>query len=193
MDILWTPWRYRYVTRANQSQSEGQREGVPAALAAWPGDQRCVFCNLLASSRYAAENGMSQRDADRAAHIVYRARHCFVCMNAFPYTSGHAMILPYDHVGDLGLLPAPAAMEMMALAQQLDRALRRIYRPDGINLGMNLGESAGAGVTGHLHMHMLPRWTGDTNFMTVIGETRVLPESLEESADRLREALAAEK
>ena len=186
MDILWTPWRYRYVTRANKDE----REGVPAALAAWPGDHHCVFCNLLAASQYGAEHGISQLEADRAAHIIFRAEHCFLCMNAFPYNSGHAMILPYQHVAELDLLPAAAATEMMALAQKLERALRQVYRPDGINLGMNLGESAGAGVTGHLHMHMLPRWSGDTNFMTVIGETRVLPESLEEAADRLREALA---
>ncbi len=187
MDILWTPWRYRYVTRANKNE----REGVPEALAAWTGDKHCVFCNLLAATEHGVEHGRSALEADSAALIIYRGEFCFVCMNAFPYTSGHAMILPYAHVGELGLLAPEIAAEMMTLAQRLERALRRVYRPDGINLGMNLGESAGAGVTGHLHMHMLPRWSGDTNFMTVIGETRVLPESLEEAAERLREALEA--
>ena len=186
MDILWTPWRYQYVTTTDTAQ----RQGVPAALAAWPGETRCVFCNLLAATAYAVERGMPSLDADRAANIVYRAKHCFICLNAFPYNSGHAMILPYAHVDELGRLEVAAATEMMALAQKLERALRQLYRPEGINLGMNLGKSAGAGVAGHLHLHMLPRWAGDTNFMTVIGESRVLPETLDVTGERLREALA---
>ena len=186
MDILWTPWRYQYVTTADTAQ----RQGVPAALAAWPGEMRCVFCNLLAATAYAIEHGMERLEADRAANIVYRGQQCFICLNAYPYNSGHAMILPYAHIGELGTLEASVAAEMMVLAQRLERALRRLYRPDGINLGMNLGKAAGAGVAGHLHLHMLPRWAGDTNFMTVIGETRVLPETLDVTGDRLREALA---
>ncbi|MGA7707487.1 MAG: HIT domain-containing protein, partial [Acidobacteriaceae bacterium] len=117
---------------------------------------------------------------------------CFICLNAFPYNSGHVMILPYAHTAELGKLEPPEAQEMMAMAQQLERVLRKVYRPEGINLGMNLGKAAGAGVTGHLHMHMLPRWSGDTNFMTVIGETRVLPEPLEVTWERLHAALAEE-
>ena len=186
MDILWTPWRYRYVSTADTAQ----RQGVPAALAAWPGDTHCVFCNLLEAARYAVDKGMAQLDADCAANIIYRAQHCFICMNAYPYNSGHAMILPYAHTAEFGPLDAALATEMMFLAQKLERALRRIYRPEGINMGLNLGKAAGAGVAGHLHLHMLPRWTGDTNFMTVTGETRVLPESLDEAGERLRAALA---
>jgi ATP adenylyltransferase len=186
MDILWTPWRYKYVSTTDTTQ----RQGVPPALAAWPGDHHCVFCNLLAATQYAVEHGMAPVEADRAVNIVYRAQHCFICLNAFPYNNGHAMVLPYLHVDELGKMDGTTAMEMMALAQKLERALRNIYRPDGINLGMNLGKSAGAGVAGHLHLHMLPRWRGDTNFMTVIGETRVLPEDLETTGQRLREALA---
>lgn len=186
MDLLWTPWRYRYVSRADTEP----RQGVPAALSAWPGDTQCVFCNLQQSAQYAVEHGMAQLEADRAANIILRAQHCFVCMNAYPYNSGHAMILPYAHTADFGALDAAVATEMMLLAQKLERALRRVYRPEGVNLGLNLGKAAGAGVAGHLHLHMLPRWTGDTNFMTVTGETRVLPENVETAGDRLRDALA---
>lgn len=182
MDILWTPWRYQYVSTADSAA----RAGVPAALAAWPGDTGCVFCNLLASSTYALEHGASALQADGAAYIVYRGENCFICLNAYPYNSGHAMILPYAHQNQLSKMEPAAAQEMMALAQQLEQALRKIYKPDGINLGMNLGKSAGAGVTEHLHLHMLPRWAGDSNFMTVIGETRVLPEQLEITWERLR-------
>ncbi len=134
------------------------------------------------------EHGTPAEDADRAANIIYRGAHCFICLNAFPYNSGHVMVLPYTHTNDLARLDPSAAQEIMALAQRLDQILRNVYRPDGINLGMNLGKAAGAGVVGHLHLHMLPRWLGDTNFMTVICETRVLPESLEITWDRLHAA-----
>lgn len=182
MDRLWTPWRYEYVTAADTAT----RQGVPEHLAGWSGDTSCVFCNLLESTANAVRQGMAQEEADRAANIVLRAEHCFICLNAFPYNSGHAMIVPYSHTDTLARLESAAAQEMMALAQRLERALRSVYRPDGINLGMNLGKAAGAGVAGHLHLHMLPRWLGDTNFMTVTGETRVLPESLAVSWERLR-------
>lgn len=165
------------------------RKGVPPQLAAWPGDTGCVFCNLLQASAYAIGNGLAPVEADRAANIVYRGDQCFICLNAFPYNSGHAMILPYMHINELWRLEMSTAQEMMALAQRLERVFSKIYRPDGINLGMNLGKAAGAGVIGHLHLHMLPRWLGDTNFMTVIGETRVLPESLDVTWDRLHAAL----
>ncbi|HEX4022833.1 MAG TPA: HIT domain-containing protein [Acidobacteriaceae bacterium] len=186
MDILWTPWRYQYVSTVDRAS----RQGVPPALSAWPGDTHCVFCNLLASTAYAVEQGMPQLEADQAAHILYRGQDCFICLNAYPYNSGHVMILPYEHVDELGKLAAPAATEVMALAQKLERTFQRIYHPHGINMGMNLGKAAGAGVEGHLHLHMLPRWAGDTNFMTVTGETRVLPETLDVTDVRLREALA---
>lgn len=185
MDTLWTPWRYSYVSSADTAA----RKGVPPALAAWPGDTGCVFCNLLAATQFAVEHGMAAEAADRAANIVYRGGLCFICLNSFPYNSGHAMILPYQHVADLATLPEPAALEVMRLAQRLDRVLREVYRPDGANLGINEGKAAGAGVAGHLHLHMLPRWAGDTNFMTVTGETRVLPESLDVTWARLHAAL----
>jgi ATP adenylyltransferase len=185
MDTLWTPWRYSYITTADSAA----RKGVPQALSAWPGDTGCVFCNLLAATKYAAEQGMPAVEADRAANIVYRGERCWICLNSFPYTSGHAMILPYEHAGELSTLAEPAALEMMRLAQRLDRVLRDLYQPDGANLGMNEGKAAGAGVAGHLHLHILPRWVGDTNFMTVTGETRVLPEPLDVTWRRMHAAL----
>jgi ATP adenylyltransferase len=184
MDQLWTPWRYAYVTDGTPA-----RAGVPAALAAWPGDTGCVFCNMLAATAYAVEHGMPQEQADRAARIVLRGSHCFLVLNAFPYTNGHCMIVPYVHQEALHALDTAAAQEMMQWAQQVDAALRSLYHPDGINMGLNLGKAAGAGVAGHLHLHALPRWTGDTNFMTVVSETRILPEELDITWQRLRHAL----
>ncbi|NYF78391.1 HIT family protein [Granulicella arctica] len=186
MDHLWTPWRYSYVTRAQPTA----RKGVPAALDAWPveEDKHCVFCNLIASANYAIAHGMPLEVADRAALIIHRSKRCFICLNAFPYATGHILILPYDHLDSLAKLPIPTAEEMMRLSQHAETALRSVYRPDGLNFGLNLGESAGAGVADHLHMHALPRWRGDTNFMTVTAETRVLPETLEITWTRLEAA-----
>jgi ATP adenylyltransferase len=186
MDRLWTPWRYAYISQAD---NRDQRQGVPDALAAWPGDLHCVFCNLIAAIDYAQSHGLSPEDAERAGHVLLRARHCFLCLNAFPYTSGHLMIVPYQHQSSLADLDPAAAQEMMSLAQRTDRALRSAYHPDGVNFGMNLGQAAGAGVAGHLHLHALPRWVGDTNFMTTTAETRILPEMLADSWRKLRPAL----
>jgi ATP adenylyltransferase len=137
-----------------------------------PGD--CLFCGLL------------QSNDDEKSLIVHRAKYCFVMLNAFPYTSGHTMIVPYEHVDELAKLSQSAATEMMALTQRLEAVLRELYRPDGLNLGMNLGKAAGAGVAGHIHMHILPRWFGDVNFMSSVGETRVLPEDLPTTYNRIR-------
>lgn len=132
---------------------------------------------------------MSAPTAEKAAGVLLQARHNFICLNAYPYTSGHVMVVPYQHLDSLAKLPHDAADEMMSLAQCMETALRETYRPDGINLGMNLGEAAGAGVAEHLHLHVLPRWFGDNNFMTATAETRVLPESLDVTWQRLRHAL----
>jgi ATP adenylyltransferase len=118
--------------------------------------------------------------------VVHRGAHNFVVMNLFPYNGGHVMVAPARHVGSLAEASADELAEMMALAQRLESVFREVYRPDGINLGMNLGRSAGAGVADHIHMHLVPRWTGDTNFMTVVGETRVIPEEPEQACLRLR-------
>jgi len=184
MDYLWTPWRYSYLV----DNDPLGRKGVPEALAAWPGDCDCVFCNLIGATRYAVEQSTSEVDADRAANIVWRGEFSFIVLNAYPYTSGHVMIVPYAHQETLAGLDKVAALEMMTLAQRTDAVLRQVYSPDGVNMGLNLGKAAGAGVAGHLHMHALPRWLGDSNFMTVIGETRVLPETLGRTWERLRES-----
>jgi ATP adenylyltransferase len=134
----------------------------------------CVFCEL------------PRVGDDEKALIVHRGRHCFVVLNAFPYTSGHAMTVPYEHVDRLRLLSAPAAQEMMELTRKLETVLNELYHPEGINLGMNLGKAAGAGIAGHIHMHILPRWVADASFITVIGETRVLPEDLATTYKRMK-------
>ena len=185
MDRLWTPWRYNYVSRADKDL----RKGVPATLAAWPGDLGCVFCNMIAAVDFAIAGGTDPVLAEQAAFILYRGETCYLCLNAFPYSTGHVLIVPYTHIDSLAALGSAAATEMIALAQATERALRAVYRPDGLNFGLNLGEAAGAGVANHIHMHGLPRWSGDTNFMTVTAETRVLPETLEVTWSRLCPAL----
>jgi ATP adenylyltransferase len=189
MDHLWTPWRFAYVTTAETTV----RPGVPASLGAWSGDLGCVFCNLIASTDFAIANGMNPEKAEAAGGLVLRGKHCFICLNAFPYTSGHVMVMPYAHLDRLADLPVEAAHELIGLAQQTEQVLQRLYSPQGFNFGINLGQAAGAGVTGHLHLHAMPRWSGDTNFMTTVAETRILPEDLETTWKRMREAFAGSK
>ena len=122
--------------------------------------------------------------------MVYRGKHNFVLLNLYPYTSGHLMVAPYEHVARLEDAAPETVAEMMLTARRAERHLRAIYRPDGLNLGMNIGKAAGAGIAGHIHMHVLPRWTGDANFMTTVGETRVLPEDLEVTYQKLSHAFA---
>ena len=189
MDYLWTPWRYNYVTQIGKQT----RQGVPEELSAWPGDTGCVFCNMIAATDYAIEHGMERAAAERLSGIILRARHNYVCVNRYPYTSGHLMIVPYDHQKALSALASDAAREMMDLAQRVERALAGLYQPDGFNIGLNQGKAAGAGVAGHLHLHLLPRWVGDTNFLTTVGESRLLPEDLSTTWERVRGALAADR
>lgn len=134
----------------------------------------CIFCEL------------PQAGDDEKTHIVYRGKQCFIILNAFPYTSGHCMIVPYEHIDQLSLMAVPAAQEMMELTRRMETVLGELYHPEGINLGMNLGKAAGAGIAHHIHMHVLPRWLADANFMTVIGETRVLPEDLDTTFKRMK-------
>jgi ATP adenylyltransferase len=189
MDRLWTPWRYSYITGAEPQN----HAGVPAALAAWPPteaeDRHCVFCNMIAAVDYAIAQGMPQETAERHALIIHRGQRCFTCLNAYPYSTGHVLIVPYQHIDSLAALPVETANEVIRLAQRTETALREVYRPGGINMGLNLGEAAGAGIAHHIHLHALPRWIGDTNFMTVTGETRILPEPLEVTWERLRALL----
>ena len=145
-----------------------------AYVTAAVGPGECVFCAIAGSQK------------DEQNLVLHRGQYCFVILNAFPYTSGHAMVVPYEHVDELKKLAAPAAEEMMALTRKLEGVLRALYHPDGLNLGMNLGKAAGAGVAGHIHMHILPRWIADVNFMTTVGETRVLPEDLQTTFKRIK-------
>ncbi|HEV2298493.1 MAG TPA: HIT domain-containing protein [Candidatus Acidoferrales bacterium] len=142
-------------------------------------DEGCVFCDALALKD------------DVKAQIVLRGKLCFVILNRFPYTSGHVMIVPYAHVAELYDCDPEALSEMMQQAQRVQKALANVYHPQGFNLGMNLGRCAGAGVTGHVHLHLLPRWIGDANFMSAVSETRLEPEDLSQTFEKLRKALGA--
>ena len=139
----------------------------------------CVFCDAPAANR------------DDETFIVLRGSKNFVILNRYPYTSGHVMIVPYAHTADFTGLDAATSSEMMQLSQRVQSALDTVYHPEGYNLGMNLGRFAGAGIAEHLHMHLLPRWAGDTNFMTSICETRLEPEELATTYTKLRQALGA--
>ncbi len=161
MDRLWTPWRYDYI----KSASAGRED---------EGDS-CVFCMLQ------KEDGN-----DEAKYILHRAPHNFVVLNIYPYISGHLLIVPYLHVAELDQAPKEVSDELMDLTKKAQTVLRETYHPHGFNLGMNLGRAAGAGVAGHIHLHILPRWIGDANMMPVIAETRVIPEDLTTTYRKLR-------
>lgn len=144
------------------------------------GEKGCIFCEKPRERR------------DRANLILARGRHCFVILNAFPYNSGHLMIAPYRHLSEPTRLREPELMDMFRLLRIFLNALDRAYSPTGYNIGMNVGRSSGAGIPGHIHLHVVPRWTGDTNFMTVISGTKVMPETLDQSYERLLNALPDE-
>lgn len=127
-------------------------------------------------------------EAEKAAHLLVRRRACFLCLNAFPYATGHILIVPYTHIDSLAALPGDDAAEMMSMAQRVESVLRAVYQPAGMNFGLNLGAAGGAGIAEHIHMHALPRWVGDTNFMTVTADTRVLPEALDTTWGKFRRA-----
>jgi ATP adenylyltransferase len=156
VDILWSPWRYDYI-------------------AGKPKPTECIFCTIAADTARDEEN-----------FVLTRADHNFVVLNVYPYTSGHLMVVPYDHAPYLDVASQETTAEMMELIRSAQAALQRAYQPDGINIGMNLGKAAGAGVDAHIHMHLLPRWVGDVNFMTAVGQTRTLPESLKDTYEKLR-------
>jgi len=164
MDILRSPWRYDYVSSAAEPRA-------------------CILC--LDSN---ASTGKNDDDAlkDEERLVLVRADHNFVIMNLYPYTSGHLMVAPYRHVGDLSETEPAQLAEMMSLTEKCTRILKQAYRPEGFNIGMNIGECAGAGVRNHIHLHVVPRWCGDVSFMTATSETRVLPEDIQEGYGRLR-------
>jgi ATP adenylyltransferase len=158
VDVLWSPWRYDYITNSGTGTTGG-----------------CVFCTILNNSA-----------GDETNYIISRAEFNFVILNIYPYTSGHLMVVPYEHFADLHKGTKAATDEMMDILKRVQRVLTEVYAPDGINLGMNIGKAAGAGVADHYHMHVLPRWVGDVNFMTAIGQTRTLPESLGDTYRKLK-------
>ena len=160
MDILWSPWRYDYI-KSNNSETAAQQGG-------------CVFCGILDNSATDEEN-----------FILHRAEFNFVILNIYPYISGHLLIVPYSHLADLDSADQLITNELMDLAKRCQTALRAVYQPHGFNLGMNFGNAAGAGVAEHFHMHFLPRWIGDANFMTTVGQTRMIPEELNTTYNKL--------
>ena len=166
MDVLWSPWRYDYI-----KSGEGK-------LPAVKDDSSCVFCNVLNSPA-----------SDEEKFILHRAGHNFVILNIYPYISGHLMIIPFAHTTDLDAAAKEVTDEMMDLAKRCQTALREVYQPDGMNLGMNFGKAAGAGVAEHFHLHILPRWIGDANFMTSVGQTRTIPESLQTTYEKLKDKI----
>jgi ATP adenylyltransferase len=167
LEHLWAGWRRQYIVEA----TERERAGAPHDPSG------CVFCAL-------AESGPPSEDN----LVVWRGELSFVVMNAYPYASGHVMVLPLRHVATLGGLTEAESAELWSATRQTLSTIEKAYDPDGLNMGANLGRAAGAGLPGHLHLHALPRWSGDTNFMTSVAETRVLPETLQLSWKRLTDA-----
>lgn len=159
MDRLWSPWRAKYVASGIDSQSPS-----------------CVFCRLAEDSKN-----------DESNLVIYRGIHNFVALNLYPYITGHLLIVPYQHLAELDSAAKEITDELMDLTKRSETALRKVYSPAGFNVGMNLGSAAGAGIVDHFHLHILPRWSGDTNFMTTIAESRVIPESLETTYSKLRD------
>lgn len=156
---IWAPWRLAYVKDASKDIEE-----------------ECIFCAKPAAGD------------DEASLIVHRGERCFAMLNLFPYTNGHLMVAPFDHVGRIQDLPGETTAEMMALAQTAMSRLEDVYSPHGFNVGFNQGRVAGAGVEHHIHLHVVPRWGGDTNFMPVIADTKVMPQTLEQSYEALKGA-----
>jgi ATP adenylyltransferase len=163
MEQLWSPWRLAYIT------GSGQPTG-------------CVFCPGTFDD--------AARQGEFDSLVLFRGAYCFVILNLFPYNNGHLMIVPHRHLSSLAEATADELAELIELTRRAEIALTEAYQPHGMNMGINLGKPAGAGVLGHVHMHVVPRWNGDTNFMSVVGQTRVLPEELPVTAERLRPLFA---
>ena len=158
MERLWSPWREKYI-----------------ASGAEPPSAACVFCQIG-----------NDKENDEKNFVLFRGQFSFLVLNLFPYISGHILIVPFAHLSELDGAPKEVTDEMMDLIKRSQTALRAAYKPAGFNVGMNFGAAAGAGIVDHIHAHILPRWVGDTNFMTTVGQTRVLPESLETTYVKLR-------
>lgn len=156
---LWSPWRYEYLVSGGKTADTRQ----------------CVFCQIR-----------DDPASDERNFVLHRSEHNFVVLNIFPYISGHLLIVPYEHVAELDAAKKETTDNMMDLTKRAQTALRDVYRPSGFNLGMNLGAAAGAGIVDHIHIHIMPRWGGDTNFMSTVADTRVIPEDLKTTYEKLR-------
>ena len=161
LDHLWAGWRSEYIATADDATQDGDA---------------CVFCRILQSG-----------EPDDQTYVLWRGERTFAILNAYPYTSGHLMVMPLRHVGDLAGLDDDEADELFRGVRRASAAVEAAYTPNGMNIGINLGKAAGAGVPGHLHVHLVPRWSGDTTFMTAVAEARVLPESLSTTWQKLKE------
>jgi ATP adenylyltransferase len=159
MERIWAPWRMAYIENIDKEEND------------------CIFCTKAAEER------------DDENFIVCREENCFVLLNAYPYTNGHLLIAPYRHTGDLTSLSAEEAQGLMCAAARVVKALKQAMHPEGFNIGMNLGRPAGAGIADHLHLHIVPRWSGDTNFMSVCSDAKVIPEALSVTLVKIRAAL----
>ena len=157
MDRLWAGWRNDYVSSGKKNT----------------GDE-CIFCEF------------PKQDEDEKYHIIYKGKFSYIIMNAFPYSNGHLMVIPHRHISDFSALIADECLEIMQLAQKAVTALKMTYDPQGFNVGWNIGAAAGAGIAAHLHMHIVPRWLGDTNFMLTIGGVRVIPEDFDISYKKIK-------
>ncbi len=156
MEKLWAPWRIRYVCDVDKNK-----------------DMECIFCVK------------PKQHSDRENLILYRGARNFVILNLYPYNNGHLMVVPYSHTSDCGAIDAETASEMWEMVTIAKRALEQAFHPEGFNIGMNIGRAAGAGIDQHIHMHVVPRWHGDTNFMSVVGETKVISQGIEETYEAL--------
>lgn len=159
---LWAPWRMKYIECIDDGNDDG-----------------CIFCDKV------------QENDDRKNYILYRGKTCYIIMNIFPYNNGHLMVVPYKHTCEMADLDDETQLEMMKTVELVIAAFKSTMRPDGFNMGMNLGRTAGAGIADHLHIHVVPRWNGDTNFMPIIGGTKVISESLEDTYEKLYQAIDA--
>jgi ATP adenylyltransferase len=160
MNKLWAPWRMKYIEGVDTNKAEG-----------------CIFCTK------------PHENDDDANYIVYRGETCFVILNIFPYNNGHVMVIPYRHTASLADLSPEERLELVDLTEITMSAIRNVMRPDGFNVGINFGRAAGAGIDEHMHVHIVPRWNGDTNFMPVIGCTKVICESPEDTLKKLKPAI----
>lgn len=160
IDVIWAPWRFTYLEK-------------PVS-----GKGKCIFVDL------------PNENEDEKNLILHRAEYCFVMLNAYPYASGHLMVIPYQHTAEIEELPDQTLLEINLMVGRSIAWLREAYSPDGFNIGVNLGKAGGAGIVDHIHWHVVPRWSGDTNFMTVSSLTRVMPQSLPDSYSKLKLAIA---